>query len=185
MKRRWESHSILTYSKIKLKNKNLKSLACLPYSLPCLPSKQHKRIRFKSSSYTYVSYYTDLSFNMRGMNYLRLVLLLLLSSAVTKLHCYATNRYVVHIVNGLSSVTGLYLHCKSKEDDLGEHQLYSNAEFNLSFGFNFWCGTVFWCNLNWGVVHHGDYRLFWNQHSFKWKCSSRTAFGWPKTTVFT
>ncbi|XP_038896421.1 S-protein homolog 1-like [Benincasa hispida] len=42
-------------------------------------------------------------------------------------------KWQIHVVNGLSSGQILSVHCKSKDDDLGEHKLSVGTEFNWSF----------------------------------------------------
>ncbi|WCJ39499.1 Plant self-incompatibility protein S1 family [Euphorbia peplus] len=55
--------------------------------------------------------------------------------------------YHIHVVNQLSHGKALFLHCKSKDDDLGAHNLRSNQEFQWSFQPNLFGGTLFWCYL--------------------------------------
>ncbi|MBA0737321.1 hypothetical protein Gogos_010791, partial [Gossypium gossypioides] len=43
----------------------------------------------------------------------------------------------VHVVNGLSNGQILLVHCKSKDDDLGIHNLTAKTEFTWKFKPNF------------------------------------------------
>ncbi|KAF9624588.1 hypothetical protein IFM89_012010 [Coptis chinensis] len=45
--------------------------------------------------------------------------------------------------------TGLYLHCKSADDDLGPHVLGVGQEFKWKFYVNIWETTLFWCYMAW------------------------------------
>ncbi|KAL0561703.1 hypothetical protein IC582_002143 [Cucumis melo] len=57
-------------------------------------------------------------------------------------------KWHVHVVNGLTNDT-LSVHCKSKDDDLGPHNLLSiGAEFQWSFKINVWRTTLYWCLLH-------------------------------------
>ena len=58
------------------------------------------------------------------------------------------NRYTVHVINGLKNET-LQAHCKSKDDDIGLHQIDVNEQFQWSFRVNFWDSTLFWCTMWW------------------------------------
>ncbi|XP_024195692.1 S-protein homolog 5, partial [Rosa chinensis] len=49
----------------------------------------------------------------------------------------------------LVTVSPLIVHCKSKNDDLGDHTLWINQEFRWYFGLNFWFTTLFYCNFKW------------------------------------
>ncbi|KAJ0035194.1 hypothetical protein Pint_25287 [Pistacia integerrima] len=48
----------------------------------------------------------------------------------------------------------LKIHCKSRDDDLGEHVL----SYRQSFGFHFWNNifdtTLFYCNMSWNEASH-------------------------------
>ncbi|PRQ36892.1 putative plant self-incompatibility S1 [Rosa chinensis] len=61
-----------------------------------------------------------------------------------------THWHNVHVVNGFSrNDEPLIVHCKSKNDDLGDHTLWINQEFRWYFGLNFWFTTLFYCNFKW------------------------------------
>ncbi|EEF44311.1 S-protein homolog 21 [Ricinus communis] len=69
-----------------------------------------------------------------------------------KLFCI---KYRVHVMNGLSSNENpLYIHCQSRDDDLGDHTLNVGGDFNFKFrikliGPNTW----FSCDMVWGSKH--------------------------------
>ncbi|KAK9102503.1 hypothetical protein Sjap_019757 [Stephania japonica] len=56
----------------------------------------------------------------------------------------------VHVVNDILPIAPtLNIHCKSKDDDLGEQALSPRKEFNWSFKDNIAGTTLFWCAMNW------------------------------------
>ncbi|KAL5723458.1 hypothetical protein ACHQM5_006858 [Ranunculus cassubicifolius] len=55
----------------------------------------------------------------------------------------------LHIINDLSSDTSLTLHRKSKDDDIGNHDLAFQQDLGWSFRDNFFHTTLFWCFMQW------------------------------------
>ncbi|KAJ4965102.1 hypothetical protein NE237_016951 [Protea cynaroides] len=55
----------------------------------------------------------------------------------------------VRITNELAEGLTLTIHCKSKDNDLGVHQLAYNTYFEWSFHENIWGTTLFFCNIQW------------------------------------
>ncbi|KDO65854.1 hypothetical protein CISIN_1g046903mg, partial [Citrus sinensis] len=66
-----------------------------------------------------------------------------------------TKTWHVHVVNNLSNNQTLFLHCKSKDDDLGEHKLTTGTESNWKFKENFFQTTL---------------SVFWNEDFFQFRC---------------
>ena len=56
----------------------------------------------------------------------------------------------VRIINGLDGKTGMNLHCKSKDDDLGPHFVAAGKYYEFSFRPNFILNTLFFCKFQWG-----------------------------------
>jgi len=56
----------------------------------------------------------------------------------------------VYITNDLEGREDLNIHCKSGDDDLGQHVLNINQAFKMSFGTNYFWGTLFFCSFQWG-----------------------------------
>ncbi|KAK7374276.1 hypothetical protein VNO80_07704 [Phaseolus coccineus] len=56
----------------------------------------------------------------------------------------------VYITNNLEGKEDLNIHCKSKDDDLGQHVLHINQDFKISFEPNYFFGTLFFCSFEWG-----------------------------------
>ncbi|KAK6253899.1 hypothetical protein QUC31_015619 [Theobroma cacao] len=80
------------------------------------------------------------------------------------------HKWYVHIVNNLSQGKLLTAHCKSKDDDLGIHQIPVGDEQNWSFRQNFFETTLFWCSLAKDNVH-ADFDVFWDDDNFHYRCS--------------
>ncbi|OVA02160.1 Plant self-incompatibility S1 [Macleaya cordata] len=70
----------------------------------------------------------------------------------------------VSVVNEISEQTELTIHCKSKDDDLGEHTLSYNQDFHWNFRQNIWRTTLFWCSMWWtdsnGHLVQGSYDIY-------------------------
>ncbi|CAN8272510.1 unnamed protein product [Cochlearia groenlandica] len=72
--------------------------------------------------------------------------------------CYVTSfangftlvpKTVVTITNDIGPGVPLTIHCKSKDDDLGEHVLQSGQIFVIKFRPNWFRTTIFKCSFNW------------------------------------
>ncbi|KAL0349986.1 UNVERIFIED_CONTAM: hypothetical protein Sradi_4147800 [Sesamum radiatum] len=58
--------------------------------------------------------------------------------------------YEVHIVNNLpDNSSPLFVHCASKDDDLGNHTLRLNDDFNWHFRMNIGLTTLYYCRFLW------------------------------------
>ena len=55
------------------------------------------------------------------------------------------SKWQVTILNDLNST--LVVHCKSKDNDLGEHVIVSGDKWFWNFKENIWQTTLFWCNF--------------------------------------
>ncbi|WOG83199.1 hypothetical protein DCAR_0102373 [Daucus carota subsp. sativus] len=74
------------------------------------------------------------------------IILIFSSTCFSKLH--------VEITNALSQdVPPLQLHCRSKDDDMGYHNLSVNELYAWKFNMNFWGTTLFYCDFWWGEKH--------------------------------
>ncbi|KAB2071174.1 hypothetical protein ES319_A08G204800v1, partial [Gossypium barbadense] len=76
----------------------------------------------------------------------------------------------VHVVNGLSNGKILLVYCKSKDDDLGIHNLTADTEFIWKFKLNFFGGTLFWCYM----AHdnfHAAFDAFRENNGFFQECN--------------
>ncbi|GLU07861.1 hypothetical protein SLE2022_248000 [Rubroshorea leprosula] len=116
------------------------------------------------------------------------LLLLVLTILVIGLPCFIVattkewmppelTKWRVEIVNGLRNNAALFVHCKSKENDLGIHNLTAGRNFTWSFRENFFHRTLFWCYLRKGDAH-ANFNVFWHDVLLFYKC------GW-KSCVWT
>ncbi|XP_012834500.1 PREDICTED: uncharacterized protein LOC105955330 [Erythranthe guttata] len=62
--------------------------------------------------------------------------------------CFITTKFHVHMVNKLKSPQ-LRLHCASKDDDLGYHNMNENEDFTWHFCDSFVSNTLFYCTVQW------------------------------------
>ncbi|KAK8614882.1 hypothetical protein V6N13_068671 [Hibiscus sabdariffa] len=78
----------------------------------------------------------------------------------------------VHVVNGLSSNKILFIHCKSADDDLGEHNLTAGNEFQWKFKTNFFVTTLFWCFMASRSDHvHAKFNVFEMDEALFYRCN--------------
>ncbi|KAF5739407.1 hypothetical protein HS088_TW12G00612 [Tripterygium wilfordii] len=97
------------------------------------------------------------------------VLLLALAAAMAgagnddaKFNLYPKTHVV--IVNGFATDM-LHIKCRSRDDDLGFHNLSVGQNFEFTFHPNFWHSTRIWCNFWWNGGHQsGD--VYWWDHRF-------------------
>ncbi|KAH1106082.1 hypothetical protein J1N35_009850 [Gossypium stocksii] len=71
----------------------------------------------------------------------------------------------VHTVNDLSDDKILFVHCKSKDDDLGIHNLTVGVEFSWKFKLQIFGGTLFWCYMAYDNFH-AAFNVFWVNEVF-------------------
>lgn len=78
----------------------------------------------------------------------------------------------VHVVNGLSNNKVLFVHCKSGNDDLGEHNLTAGTETNWKFKLNFFGSTVFgrYASPN-TEQKHASFEVFRRDDNLLYKCN--------------
>ncbi|MCL7027999.1 hypothetical protein MKW94_000380 [Papaver nudicaule] len=79
-------------------------------------------------------------------------------------------RTQVVVSNGLSPNTTLTFHCKSADDDLGEHKLPFEYIWSWWFYNNFWDTTLYWCNFWWeenGKHRQEGYQIYKTRRDYK------------------
>jgi hypothetical protein len=82
---------------------------------------------------------------------------MLLSLSLIRTSCDAICPYTpthLNITNGLGAGLDLTIHCKSKDDDLGQHVVPFGGEYTIDFCTNFWRTTVFFCGMSWSSEFH-------------------------------
>lgn len=68
--------------------------------------------------------------------------------------------WTVQIFNNMQSHQTLSLHCKSKDDDLGQQNLKFGEQFSWRFRENLWQTTLYWCNMS-NQHGHISLKVFW------------------------
>ncbi|MBA0635711.1 hypothetical protein Godav_025967 [Gossypium davidsonii] len=81
----------------------------------------------------------------------------------------------IYAVNGLSQDQTLLVHCKSKDDDLGIHNLTVGSEFTWKFRPRFFGGTLFWCYMTYDNLH-ASFKAFWDNQALYNLCDWGTCF---------
>ncbi|XP_028772384.1 S-protein homolog 2-like [Neltuma alba] len=85
-----------------------------------------------------------------SMKSLLLVLAMVVMVGGGKAWIIKAPKVTVKIQNGLSQNQDLTLHCKSKDDDLGEHTLQNKASYKFSLRPRFFIhSTLFFCSFWW------------------------------------
>lgn len=78
-------------------------------------------------------------------------------------------KWNVHVANQMGDVRTLVTHCKSKDDDLGIHDVSPGSDFNWSFKVNIAGTTLFWCYVH-NDHQHANFQVFWveNEEKTSW-----------------
>lgn len=96
-----------------------------------------------------------------------LYLLIMVMWQAQKLWSHSVDgRWMVY--NVLSSRKTLLVHCKSKDDDLGDQLLREGGKFSCEFRENFFSTTLFWCNLRTSTNKHVTIEVFWLEKRHDW-----------------
>ncbi|EEF41295.1 conserved hypothetical protein [Ricinus communis] len=101
------------------------------------------------------------------------ILALGLSFFVTPSSC---DPYYVHITNELSHNKVLHVHCKSKDDDLGIHQLPRSQHYSWRFNLNFFATTLFWCYMAPDSNSHANFKVFWKSGYMDDRCAGHHCY---------
>lgn len=86
------------------------------------------------------------------------------------------SRWKVVIFSQLNPGENLLVHCKSKDNDLGEHSLQVSQNFSWKFKENLFSTTLFWCTLTTSSKKKVTMDVFWPERH-NWlaiRCSYRT-----------
>ncbi|OVA10711.1 Plant self-incompatibility S1 [Macleaya cordata] len=65
------------------------------------------------------------------------------ASGFSRVHVYIHNDFTDQNLQPLS------VHCKSRDDDLGERKLTISQYYHITFRPNIWGTTKFWCDMSW------------------------------------
>ncbi|OMP09180.1 Plant self-incompatibility S1 [Corchorus olitorius] len=86
---------------------------------------------------------------------------LAISSAEVDPTVFIRLRFKVHILNGFAdNVKPLLVHCRSLDDDLGNHTLWKGNEFRFKFLLHLIKTTHFICNFEWASKKLDDITVF-------------------------
>ena len=105
---------------------------------------------------------------MKPQNILCLLILLAFRSNMIITSCFAQSDskiqrpfspWEIVIWNHMKDST-LLAHCKSKDNDLGEHEIGLGEKYSWTFKENFWQSTRFWCNFS-SKQGHTSGEVFW------------------------
>ena len=102
------------------------------------------------------------------------VSLALLASNVPISRAQILEKWTVHILNSISGNRTLFVHCKSKDNDLGVHNLTEGSEFKWSFRTNVGGTTLFYCYLRTDQQQFAAFDAFWHEVRHDWlrvRCS--------------
>ena len=120
---------------------------------------------------------------MKPQNIFCFIILLAFESNMIINSCFAQSNskyqrplspWEVAILNHMKDST-LLAHCKSKNDDLGEHVIVPGGKYYWMFSENVWQSTLFWCNFS---SKHGQAsgEVFWPDNGgwLQDRCASNT-----------
>ncbi|KAK5813438.1 S-protein homolog 1-like [Gossypium arboreum] len=85
------------------------------------------------------------------------------------------DKWQVHVVNDLSNKKTLLVHCKSKDDDLGIHNIAAGTEYNWKFRPRVFGNTLFWCHLAYDNLH-AAFDVYWENEALYYKCDYNDCF---------
>uniref|UniRef100_A0A7N0TBD2 S-protein homolog n=1 Tax=Kalanchoe fedtschenkoi TaxID=63787 RepID=A0A7N0TBD2_KALFE len=74
----------------------------------------------------------------------------------------------VYIKHSMGQGVMVDVHCKSKQNDLGNHRLADGQWYRFKFRPNIWFTTFFWCDVSW----NGRRQVFdaYNGKDSYWNC---------------
>uniref|UniRef100_A0A6N2LRI1 Protein kinase domain-containing protein n=1 Tax=Salix viminalis TaxID=40686 RepID=A0A6N2LRI1_SALVM len=75
----------------------------------------------------------------------------------------------LHITNDLGPGLDLAIHCKSRNDYLGQHVVPFGGEYTIDFCPNFWGTTLFFCGI-WTVEATGPCMDYYNYYTKEFVC---------------
>lgn len=86
---------------------------------------------------------------MGNINKFHKVLITLLALQHCMVNVFGAKKVHVRVVNRLGGGQSMALHCRSKEDDLGNVVLGEEEEAKWRFSVNFFGTTLFYCGVRW------------------------------------
>ncbi|KAB5514863.1 hypothetical protein DKX38_028769 [Salix brachista] len=67
---------------------------------------------------------------------------------------YGNQHVYISLMIDLGQGLDLTIHCKSRNDDLGQHVVPFGGEYTIDFCPNFWGTTLFFCGMSWSREAH-------------------------------
>lgn len=92
------------------------------------------------------------------------------------------SEWTIGIVNQLSSNQILFAHCKSKDDNLGDHYVEVGQTYKWQFKENMTSTTLFWCTLRTPANLHATFEVFWRERG-EWlgsRCNFRACIWYAR-----
>lgn len=80
---------------------------------------------------------------------------------------YQGIRWTMVIKNELSNHKKLFIHCRSRDDDLGTNWLGPGVKRDWSFAKSIWGKTRFWCLMRKDRNHHVRFDIFRDDKTFE------------------
>ncbi|KAL9239538.1 hypothetical protein vseg_013848 [Gypsophila vaccaria] len=96
---------------------------------------------------------------MKNLTYSSSSCLALILVLVLVIKTANSQKITVHVVNALPDNEPLTVHCKSKDDDLGQHTIGVTQEVNWTFHENFFLTTLYYCDMWWSKAR-GHFDVF-------------------------
>uniref|UniRef100_A0A0V0H514 S-protein homolog n=1 Tax=Solanum chacoense TaxID=4108 RepID=A0A0V0H514_SOLCH len=88
-------------------------------------------------------------------SYMKSPFLLLIILFINILHLKSVNSFQVQVVNNIDPTkfpfNSIKIHCASKDNDMGFHDLSPNNKFEWSFKEKYFANTMFFCHFWWGL----------------------------------
>lgn len=98
---------------------------------------------------------------VRVSGFLFLILKITLQVLLLSEGSWASPDRVMNITNDLDESIPLTIHCQSKDNDLGEHELQYHTSLHWQFKSNpFPPFTVFWCSMSWQTINNGTFDVY-------------------------
>ncbi|KAL5701517.1 hypothetical protein ACHQM5_026843 [Ranunculus cassubicifolius] len=70
----------------------------------------------------------------------------------------------VEVHNSIAPDKNMNVHCRSKDNNLGDHTVIYGQYYTWDFHVNFWGTTLFWCSVDWidnqGIYVHGSFKIY-------------------------
>ncbi|XP_027343138.1 S-protein homolog 24-like [Abrus precatorius] len=88
------------------------------------------------------------------------VLLMIIATDTVQVQGFPSGKKTVRVQNDLDGGTLLYLHCRSKDNDLGLHVLATQTYQEWSFHDNVSGTTLFWCKFQFDGVAEVSFEIY-------------------------